>query len=52
MGRKLKTIYECFPDYTEEQIDDIIKHELTDEEILVVFYRNGNDLHNPMPQDN
>ena len=51
-GRKLKTIYECFPDYTEEQVDDIIKHELTDEEILVVFYRNGNDLHNPMPQDN
>lgn len=52
MGRKLKTIYECFPDYTEGQVDDIIKNDLTDEEILVVFYRNGDDLHNPTPKDN
>lgn len=52
MGRKLKTIYECFPDYTDGQVDDIMKNDLTDEEILVVFYRNGDDLHNPTPKDN
>lgn len=46
MGKKLKTIYEYFCGYSEEEIDKMI-HGLSIEEKLLIRDRYGNDLHNP-----
>ena len=50
MKRKLQTIYEYFSDYSEEQINDMLSY-LSLEEKLIIQSRFGNNLHNPIPQD-
>lgn len=47
MVRKIKSIYEYFQNYTEEEIDSLIR-ELSPEEKALIIARYGEDLHNPM----
>ena len=50
MKRKLQTIYEYFSDYSEEQLNDMFSY-LSLEEKLIIQSRFGNNLHNPIRQD-
>ncbi len=50
MKRKLQTIYEYFSDYTEKEIDAVV-NSLSDDEKLIIRSRYGNDLHNPVTQE-
>ncbi len=44
--KKIKTIYEILKDYSEEEIDDVIKN-LNEEDKNLLYLRYGSDLHNP-----
>lgn len=50
MGRKFNTIYEYFSDYSEEEINSVICN-LSLDEILILKYRYGDDLHNPQTSE-
>ena len=47
MGRKAKTIYERFH-YTREEIDDMIKNNLSEEERKILWAKNGDDFDHPV----
>ena len=47
MSRAIQTIYEYLSEYWEKEIDEIVG-ELSSEERIVIFYRYGRDLHNPI----
>ena len=45
--RKLQSIYECFKDYTKEQVNEMLL-KLTEEERALIVLRYGEDLDNPV----
>ena len=47
MGRKLKTIYEYFNTYTQEEVNAVLK-KLSEEELELITLRYGTDLNNPI----
>ena len=51
MGKKLRTIYEYFEDYTEEEIDEVIAS-LSEKDKIILRDRFGDDLKNPVITEN
>ncbi len=51
MPKKLKSIYEYFDKYSKEEIDEVILR-LSDSEKELLYARYGNDLENPIKNDN
>jgi len=51
MGKKMQNIYEYLCNYTEKEIDDTIQA-LSIEEQILIKDRYGEDLHNPVKNDN
>lgn len=49
-GKKVKSIYELFSDYTKEQVDEMISR-LDDEDVKLLHLRYGRDLEHPQSME-